>query len=178
VKRLWPLAASVMIAFPICAWPEANVSVPAGILMEHNFNNQWGLRAGFAHSRILKGHPRASLSWTSSRLSLAIGKNVLKKDNVLFGLGWHFLPKRLIDPYVRADAGFTRFDREDEEVFAKLDNVAPIVALALGAEGSIWKGIIRPWFDLGGSFLFSSTVYPFTFAFGLDFDIARYISDR
>jgi hypothetical protein len=150
-----------------------HMSIPVGIVVEHNFYNQFGLKAAFSDDRILKGRPRAALSYTTSRLQTMFGSNALKKDNFLFTAGWHFRPLRLIDPYISIDAGFTRFNREDDIIFAKLKNTGGLLALRLGIESDIFKGLVRPWADAGFSFISSSTVFPLVFSLGLDFDIAK-----
>jgi hypothetical protein len=149
-----------------------HLSIPAGIVVEHNFYNQFGLRAAVSDDRILSGRPRLALSYTTSRFLTMFGGNALNKDNFLFTAGWHFRPMRKIDPYVAIDAGFTRFDREDDVIFAKLKNTGGLLALRLGIESALWRGLIRPWADAGFSFIYSSTVYPLVFSLGLDFDIA------
>jgi hypothetical protein len=150
-----------------------NTSIPIGLVVEHNFYNQVGLRISVADDRVLSGNPRVALLYTTSRFMPMFGSNALKKDNFLFVLGWHFRPVRWIDPYVCADAGFTRFDREDEVIFAKLKNTGTLLELKLGIESALVNGLVRPWADAGFSFISSSTVYPLVFSLGLDFDIAK-----
>jgi hypothetical protein len=163
---------SYLIAFMVtCAAGE--MSIPIGFLVERNFYNQIGARAGFSDSRILKGHPRVSLSYTTSRFHTLVNNNALKKDNFIFIAGWHFRPMRLIDPYIALDAGFTRFDREEDDIFAKLDNTGGLLEVRLGIESAFWKGRIHPSADLGYSIIASSTVFPLVFSLGVDFDIAK-----
>jgi hypothetical protein len=151
---------------------DAALSVPVGIVLEHNAYNQWGVRAGLSGDMLLANHPRLSLSYTTSRLE-ALAGNALKKDNILLTLGWHFRPGRLIDPFVDVDAGWTRFDLEDDVVFAQLPNTAAIADLRVGLECCLLDGWIRPWASAGYSVLWSSTVYPFVCALGIDVDVTK-----
>lgn len=153
-------------------------SIPVGLVFEHNFYNQFGARASVAHELLLKGHPRLTASYTTSRLSAFAGRNVLKKDNVLFTAGWYFRPGKLIDPYAGIDAGFTRYDREDDDLFALLDNRSGMLNVRAGITSSLLGGRIRPSIDGGLALLSlvgtaSSTVFPLFFSVGVDFDVAK-----
>ena len=149
------------------------LSIPVGVVFEHNFYNQFGIRASVAHDWLLKGHPRLSVTLTTSRLSAAVGKNVLKKENVLFTAGWYFLPHRLIDPYAGIDFGFTRFNLENDYLFGRLDNSAALLNFRIGITSSLLGGRIRPSIDGGFALLSSSTVFPLFLTIGVDFDIIK-----
>jgi hypothetical protein len=156
----------------------AGLSVPVGLVFENNFYHQFGVRASVAHDMLLGGHPRLSVSYTTSRLSAYAGRNVLKKDNVLFNAGWYFRPGRLIDPYAGIDAGFTRYNRENDELFALLDNRSGLLNVRAGLTSSLLGGRIRPTLDGGLAILSligsaSSTEFPLFFSIGVDFDIAK-----
>jgi hypothetical protein len=156
------------------------LSVPVGLVFESNFYPQFGVRASVAHELLLKGHPRLTVSYTTSRLSAAAGRNVLKKDNILFNAGWYFRPGKLINPYAGIDAGFTRFDREDDALFALIDNRNGMVNVRAGLTSSLLGGRLRPSLDGGLAILSlvgtgSSTVFPAFFCFGLDVDIAKVV---
>ena len=149
------------------------LSLPVGVVFEHNFYNQFGLRASVAHNRILKGHPRITLMLTSSRLSAMAGKNVLKKENYLCNIGWFFRPNKLIDPFLSAEIGFTRYSIEYEELFGMLDNSAPLFNVRIGIASTLWKEKIRLSIDGGYCFVHSSIVLPLVWGIGIDFDIIK-----
>lgn len=168
----------ILIVLPSGRAHAAGLSIPAGLVYEHNFYHQFGVRASVAHERLLKGHPRLTVSYTTSRLSAHAGRNVLKKDNVLFSAGWYFRPGKLIDPYAGIDAGFTRYDREDDERFALLDNRSGMLNVRAGLTSSLLGGRVRPSIDGGVAVMSligsaSSTEFPLFFRIGVDFDIAK-----
>jgi hypothetical protein len=171
--RIACCASGLLLPFAATVPGTDSMSIPVGLKFENNYDFQVGLKAAFADKRILNEHPRLSLSYTTSRLATAFGSNALEKDIYLLGLGWYFRPSRMIDPYIIVATGFTHYDREDDEMFALLDNNAGILSVDLGLELGIFGGLVRPWFEFGYSIFQSSTVYPIVFSFGLDYDIAK-----
>ena len=161
-----------LIGFPSSARATA-WSLPVGVVFEHNFYPQFGLSASVAHDLLLKGHPRLSVTVTSSRLSALAGRNVLKKENVLFSAGWYFRPGRLIDPYAAVDGGFTRFDREDDALFAMLPNTAGLFNIRAGITSSLLGGRLRPSVDGSLALVSSSTVFPLFFSIAVAYDVAK-----
>ncbi|MBN1761019.1 MAG: hypothetical protein JW863_22010 [Chitinispirillaceae bacterium] len=149
------------------------LSIPVGMVFEHNFYPQFGLSASVAHDLLLKGHPRLSATVTSSRLSVLAGRNVLKKENVFFSAGWYFRPRRFIDPYAGIDAGFTRFSREDDELFALLPNTAGLFNIRAGITSSLLGGRLRPSVDGSFALITSSTVFPLFFSITVAYDVAK-----
>ena len=106
------------------------------------------------------------------------GRNGLKKDTFLLHAGWHFRPGKWIDPYCGIDAGFTRFNRENDDVFALLDNRAGLLNLRAGCTSALLGQRIRPSIDGGIAILplvstASSPVFPLFFSVGVDFDVAK-----
>jgi hypothetical protein len=153
-------------------------SIPAGLLYEYNFYHQFGIRASIAHDLILKGHPRLAVSYTTSRLSALAGRNILIKDDVRFNASWYFRPEKWIDPYAGIDVGFTRFNRENDEIFSLLDNRAGLFNLRVGIASTLLGGRLRPSIDGGLSIasLISTSpapVFPLFFSIGVDFDVAK-----
>ena len=167
---------SSAIVIGICngyaAGTPSHMSIPLGIMMEHNFYNQPGIHISFSDDRILNTHPRLSFSYTTSRIG-TLWKNTLAKDNYLLTAGWYFRPERVIEPFIRADFGFSHFNKEDDIIFKELDNNAMILAIKFGSEFCSLDKLIRPWFDVGYSILSSSTVWPFVFSIGIDYDISK-----
>jgi hypothetical protein len=173
VCRLVPVIASLLLfsVGPVRALD--HMSIPIGIFVEHNFYNQFGVSAGFSDDRILKGHPLMTLSYSTSRLSTMTGSNGLKKDNFLLNAGWHFRPLRWIDPYLGIETGWTHFDREEDQLFAKLDNTGFLLDARVGIESTIIRGLFHVRADMGYAVVTSSTVFPLLFCLGLEFDIAK-----
>jgi len=158
----------------------AGFSLPAGLVFEHNFYNEFGLHASIAHDLVLKGHPRLAFSYTTSRLSAktTAGRNGLKKDTFLFHAGWYFRPGKWIDPFCGIDAGFTRYNRENEEIFSLLDTRTGLLNVRAGCTSALLGKRIRPSIDGGVALLSlisaaSSPVFPLFFGIGIDFDIAK-----
>lgn len=167
----------VMTATPVSA-SLSGFSLPVGLLYEYDFYHQFGVRASIAHDRVLKGHPRLAVSLTSSRLSALGDWNGLKNDVVLFNLSWYFRPGKLIDPYAGVETGFVRFNRENDDIFALLDNRTGLFNARAGITSSLLGGRLRPSIDGGIAIaqlvsMSSAPVFPLFFSVGVAFDIAK-----
>lgn len=172
LRRVVPTVALLIINFALFVGA-TGWSIPVGVVYEHNFYPQFGLCASVAHERVLHGHPRFSFSVTSSRLSVLAGRNALKKENVLFSAGWYFRPGKIIDPFAGIDAGFTRFSREYEELFALLPTSAGMFNVRAGIVSTLLGGKLRPSIEAGVAVVTSSTVFPLFFGGGVSFDVAK-----
>jgi hypothetical protein len=146
------------------------LSVSLGPLFEYNFYGQLGIRAALSHDKVLGGRPQIMLSYTTSRLSFWNGKNALIIDDILFNAAWRFRPKKLIDPYVGIDIGFIRFDRENHELFASLDNKAVRLNIRTGVQASFFNGRLQPSLDVGYAVIYSSTVFPLFISCSVRYD--------
>ena len=181
--RLWNFTTIVSAFFLVVAATPVNAtlsgfSLPVGLLYEYNFYHQFGVRASVAHDRLLKGHPRLAVSLTSSRLSALGDWNGLKNDVALFNLSWYFRPGKLIDPYAGVESGFVRFNRENDEIFASLDNRAGLFNVRAGIASSLIGGRLRPSIDGAIAIvqlvsMSSATAFPLFFSAGIAFDIAK-----
>jgi hypothetical protein len=143
-----------------------------GAFMERNYSTQPGLRVGLAPATGRRWQPRLSASWSTTRLTTALGSHALAEDRLQVGADWFFRQTRRISPAVGVSVGYTRFDRDDDEIFALLDNDAPIVTLLTGAETRLRNGM-RVNARIGYSHLQSSTVYPVVASLGMDYPLAR-----
>lgn len=139
-----------------------------GGIVESNYSTQPGLQVSYASEAIAGGRPRFSFSYSTTRLSTALGSNALTEDRFQLGAGWYFRRARRISPYLGLNVGYTRFNREDEELFALLDNSAPILTLLAGAEVTVHPSL-RANANVGYSHLQSSTVYPLVAGLGLHY---------
>ena len=148
-------------------------SVPVGFAFENNFYSQFGLSASVANRDILGGHPQLTLSATTSRLGVIAGYNVLKKESWLLTAAWHFRPGTYVDPFAGLDVGLTHFDLENEELFKRLQNTAPLFNLRIGIAATVWEGRLRPVVDGGVAFVQSSTVFPLFFGVKLCYDVMK-----
>ncbi|NLE02991.1 MAG: hypothetical protein GX640_24235 [Fibrobacter sp.] len=149
----------------------SNWSVPVGLVMEHNFYTLFGITASVSNQNFLKGHPVATLSITSSRPGAMAGYNVLKKENWLLTAAWHFRPRRYIDPFAALDFGWTAFDSENEELFGKIKNSAPLLNIRTGIGTKLFAGRLIPRIDGGIALIQSSTVFPLFFGISLCYDV-------
>jgi len=148
-------------------------SVPIGVVFEHNFYSQFGLSASVANRTVLGGHPQVTLSATTSRIGVIAGYNLLKKENWTLTAAWHFRPGTYVDPFAGLDFGVTHFDRENEELFKKLQNTALLFNLRVGIGATVWEGRLRPVLDGGIAFVQSSTVFPLFFGAKLCYDVMK-----
>jgi hypothetical protein len=122
------------------SWAQSDGRMVAGMHIEQNSSLQPGVEVGYSRPDLLGGHPRFTASYSTSRLSVAFGSNGLAKDRFLVGAGWYFRPERVLDPYVQLEIGYTRFDRDDPDLFALLDNSAGILSLLFGLEAHVGGG--------------------------------------
>lgn len=143
-----------------------------GTFLETNYSTQPGLQVSYASPALLGGKPRFSASYSTTRIATALGSNALAEDRLQAGAGWHFRTARTLSPYAGVNIGFTRFDREDEQLFELLDNSAPILSLLLGLEARLHPAI-RASGSVGYSALQSSTVYPFLASVGVHYHLNR-----
>jgi hypothetical protein len=143
-----------------------------GAIVEKNYSTQPGIQLSYGSPTLLGGRPRFSAAYSTTRLATASGSNALTEDRVQAGAGWYFRPGAGLSPYLGANAGYARFDREDDEIFELLDGGAPILSLLLGAEARLLP-TLRASGSLGYSALQSSTVYPLVASIGLHYHLNR-----
>lgn len=148
-------------------------SVPVGLGFEHNLYTQFGISASVSHKKILNGHPQATLFATTSRLGVIAGKNVLKNENWLLTAAWHFRPGTYVDPFAGIDIGVTHFDRENEKLFKRLPNTAPLFNVRAGIAATVWGDRLRPLLDGGFAIVQPSTVFPLFFGVKLSYDVMK-----
>lgn len=147
---------------------QQNQSIFVGGIIESNYATQPGFQVSYASDRIARGRPRFSFRYSTTRLSTALGSNALTEDRFQIGAAWYFRRTRTISPFIGLHVGYTRFDRENEEIFALLDNSAPILSLIAGTELKLLPSL-RASASLGYSHLQSSTVYPLVRGIGLHY---------
>lgn len=146
-------------------------AVRVGAYIQKNAGLLPGFEVSYAPETLLRGHPRFSLGFLTSRPGSAFGSRALLEERFLLGAGWFFRPDRRIDPYIQLEAGYTRFDREDSELFALLDNDAMIASLLVGIDVRLLNSRFSIAGDAGYSILHSSTVYPFVTSFGIHYSL-------
>jgi hypothetical protein len=134
-------------------------TVLVGAFLENNYSTRPGVQVGYSSEGILGGAPRFSAAYSTTRLATAMGSNALVEDRVHAGAGWHFRRDRLVSPHVTARAGYARYDVDDGEVFALLDNGAAFVSVVLGADARLLPSL-RAGGSIGYAPLQSSIVYP------------------
>ena len=172
--------AALMVGLSAAATGATGLSVAVGPVFESNFYPQFGARASVSHFLLLGAHPRLTVSYTTSRISAFAGRNVLKKDDILFNAGWYFRPGKLINPYAGVDVGLTRFERENDELFELLYNKSAVLNARIGLTSDLLGGRIRPSIDGGLAILSVASsapmpVFPFFFRLGIDLDIAKVV---
>jgi hypothetical protein len=141
-----------------------------GFSLERNYSTQPGIQASFGGWRFGGGRPRLTLGYSTTRVEISRGAHALKEDRVQGGAAWHFRPGATLGTFAGLSLGYTRFDREDEDLFALLDNSAPIASLLVGLEARLMPGT-RVNGSVGYSALQSSTVYPFVASIGIHREI-------
>jgi hypothetical protein len=151
---------------------DARPLVLVGGFVERNYSTQPGVRVGRAPPLDRRWQPRLTVSWSTTRLATALGSNALEEDRLQVGADWYFRQARRLSPGVGLSLGYTRFDREDDDLFSLLDNDAPILTLLGGAETRLRSGL-RVNARLGYSHLQSSTVYPIVGTVGVDYPLSR-----
>jgi len=159
----------VVTAAPLAAQQS---TLLVGVHVESNYSRQPGVQIGFSTPSLLGGGPRFTASASTTRLATAFGSNALAEDRLQLSSAWYFRRQASLSPYVGVGAGYTRFDREDDEIFALLDNGAPLLSLFLGAEAHVGRRL-RLNTQAGYSALHSSTVYPFVWAIGVNYPLRR-----
>ena len=126
-----------------------------------------GFEVDYADPERFPRHLRFSAAYATSRLAVLFGSNGLVEDRFFFTSTWSFRPRRMVSPLAQVELGYTRFDREDEDIFALLDNDAFIASLLVGLEWQLLERRVSARADAGYSFLHSSTVYPFVASIGV-----------
>lgn len=144
-----------------------------GTHLEQNSSLQPGLELSYDNPAWLKGHPRFTLSYSTTRLATATGSNGLVKDRLLIASAWYFRPTKRIDPYLQLELGYARFNLENAEIFALLDNDAPLVSVLFGLETRWLDQRAGVYGDFGFSLIHSSTVYPFVASIGVNYKLHR-----
>jgi hypothetical protein len=141
-----------------------------GVFLERNYSTQPGLEVAYQFARPLGGRSRLTASYSSTRLETALGSHALTEDRLQARAGLHFRRARRISPHAAIALGYTRFDRENDEVFGLLDNDAFIASVVTGTEVRLHRGL-RASGSIGYSLLQSSTVYPMVLTAGLSHPI-------
>jgi hypothetical protein len=162
-------AAAIHPAFPSVS----GISLAVGPLFEYSFYGQPGVRITAAHERLLNGHPQVMLSYTTSRASWWNGDYVLLIDDILLGATWHFRPDKILDPFAGIDAGYLRFDREDDKLFAHLKNNFARLNIRAGIRSSFLEGRLRPSIDVGYAVLNTSVTFPLFLGFAVCYEMWR-----
>lgn len=145
--------------------------IRVGMNFQKNADVLPGFEISYAPEALFGGHPRFSLALLTSRPSAALGSRVLLEDRFLLGAAWFFRPGGRIDPYIQLEAGYTRFERENSEIFALLDNDAMIASILVGTEVRLFESRFSVVGEAGYSILHSSTVYPFVASVGIHYSI-------
>ncbi|CAN5839510.1 hypothetical protein BH23GEM6_BH23GEM6_09370 [soil metagenome] len=175
VSRSWKIgfaALAFCTSTPISAASQQRPLVLVGAYVESNYSTQPGLQVSYGSPALLRSRPRFSASYSTTRLATTLGSNALVEDRLQAGAAWYFRPDRALTPYTALHVGFTRFDREDDQLFELLENNAPIVSLLAGMEGRL-RRTLRASGGVGYSALQSSTVYPFVATLGLHYELNR-----
>jgi len=157
------------------AAPAAPAAEPAtelmlGFYLERNYSTQPGVQVTFGGWRLWGGRPRLTLGYSTTRMEISRGAKALKEDRVQGGAAWQFRPGATLGTFAGLTLGYTRFDREDDDLFALLDNGGPIASLLVGLEARVISGT-RVSGSVGYSALQSSTVYPFVASIGIHREI-------
>jgi len=139
-----------------------------GTFVEKNYSTQPGAQVSYSSAAIMGGRPRFSASYSTTRLATALGSNALSEDRLQLGASWYFRPERTLSPFAGANAGYTRFDREDPHLFEDLDNASPILSFLAGTELRLHRAL-RATGSIGYSALQSSTVNPLVASVGVHF---------
>jgi hypothetical protein len=168
--RLLSAAAVLLLLAPAAPVAAQHPLIVIGTFAESNYSVQPGVQLGYSTPGLLGGAARVTASASTTRLATAFGSNALAEDRVQLSAAWLFRRGSRITPYVALSGGFTRFDRDDGEIFALLDNRAPLLSVLFGAETRA-RGPLRLHAHAGYSALHSSTVYPFVAAVGMSLDV-------
>lgn len=174
-RAIRPVVAVVTLFLiaPVVHAGAPDIRIAAGIVLENNFYLAPGLRVTAESPRILRGHPQAILTYTTSRAALWNGKNDLPIDDILLCLAWHFRPGRTIDPFAGIDIGYLRFDREDDEKFALIQNSFARCNVRLGLRSYLLQGRLQPAVEAGYVVVQNSVTFPLFFSFAVCYEIVK-----
>ena len=89
----------------------------------------------------LAGHSlQLRAAWLTTRMEQVFRPNILKYDLFQFSPTWHFRRNALFDPTFQADAGYIRYDIENEKIFHVLKNTAWLLSVQPGLNLNLGKG--------------------------------------
>jgi hypothetical protein len=136
-KFTWIRIKLLYLLWPLClaAGPALGQggSLEAGLRFQKTLNLYYenGITLQYAHPQLLNNRLQLGFNYVTSRLGSAIGSNALKQDNIFLSAGYIFWPRRTINPFLRANAGWFRADYESD-LFGNLDNASPLLAAEFG----------------------------------------------
>jgi len=90
-----------------------------------------GFSFDFNSPKILDSRLHLDASYVTTRLGSAMGTNAIKQDNYLLGAGYHYRPKKQLQPFTRLNMGYFFADYE-EAIFDVLPNTAFLLSIDAG----------------------------------------------
>jgi hypothetical protein len=110
-----------------------NASLEVGLRFQKTLNLYYenGVTLQYRNSRLLNNRLQLGFNYVTSRLGSAIGSNALIQDNIFLSGAYLFRPRRTVNPFLRANAGWFRTDYE-AEIFRGLENSSPLLSAEVG----------------------------------------------
>lgn len=90
-----------------------------------------GLTAQYTSRKLASQRLYVGLSYVTSRLGTALNSNAIRQDNLLATVSYYFRPRWLIQPVVKANAGYFVADHADA-LFDELPKTSPLISPELG----------------------------------------------
>jgi hypothetical protein len=177
IRAYIPLFSILVLSVSLCPGKDLG-HFSAGLKFQKTVNLYYenGLELGYTHDLLWKRRIQFGLSYVTSRLGSAMGRNALKQDNYVLSTGLHFRPVKLVDPFVQINLGYFYYDTEIPE-FNFLDNHSMIFSFVSGVKFNIDPKLGGVYIDLGYNFITgkegegAGTLYPMFFNLGLVFNI-------
>lgn len=90
-----------------------------------------GITLQYAHPKLASSRLYIGLSYVSSRLGTALRSNAIKQDNYLLSASYYFRPNWLIQPVIKANAGYFSA-HYGSPIFDELPRTSPLASPEFG----------------------------------------------
>lgn len=100
------LALCLGLSTPYCFAQNRVLDVGPRLQKTVNLYYENGITLQYASDRLLSQRLYLGFSYISSRLGTALGSNALKQDNIFLSASYYFRPQRVVQPFVRLNAGY------------------------------------------------------------------------
>ncbi|QRR00174.1 hypothetical protein [Dyadobacter sandarakinus] len=110
-----------------------NASLNVGLRFQQTFDlyNENGITVQYANPKWMKNHLQTGISYISTRLGSAVGRNAIKQDHLFLTGSYLFRPEKVLRPMLSVNAGWFHADYESP-IFQDLPQSSATVALEAG----------------------------------------------